>query len=501
MNSADRLKFLQWQAQQKGGKTVIPVGHPERAKNLAKFMEGAHPSVLNEDGTPKVFYHGTPSDEDFSEFKPTRIGEFGPAIYFSSSKEDAGDYSYAPRLRQTDVAPRIIPVHLNIKNPFTKGVDAFWKTFGKENETDAMAIERAKQAGYDGIIEPKKDWKGRTHNHFIAFHPHQIKSAIGNNGQFDPTKPEIHKADGGHVQGNTMPTLAQMKMELSRKKSIPQDIQAVGINEAPDLAPKLYMNPVPGAEVPPGGVATPSGMPIGGIDTNKQQPGQQLMPQPLVQQAQQQPQQPQGPQGQPPQGPQGQPQSLSNILQMTRQGQALSALKPNVPPNMPQGMAEGGQPEEDYRGSHRPSGGSYGAPMHDLTQIYPDDVYSHMAPRYYGTGEPEMDRDSFRKAHAMRGKPNQAVKIYRAVPKDPKIKSINPGDWVTINRDYAKQHGESALRGKYKILSKIARAKHLWTSGDSIHEWGYHPTEEKAKGGLVKNMDAMRLELTKRKAK
>ena len=44
---------------------------------------------------------------------------------------------------------------------------------------------------------------------------------------------------------------------------------------------------------PPGGVATKSGMPIGGIDTNPIQPGQQLMPQGMQQQPQQPPQQPQ----------------------------------------------------------------------------------------------------------------------------------------------------------------------------------------------------------------
>jgi flagellar biosynthesis chaperone FliJ len=31
---------------------------------------------------------------------------------------------------------------------------------------------------------------------------------------------------------------------------------------------------------------------------------------------------------------------------------------------------------------------------------------------------------------------------------------INRGDWVTTSRAYARQHGESALGGKYKVISQ-----------------------------------------------
>jgi hypothetical protein len=52
---------------------------------------------------------------------------------------------------------------------------------------------------------------------------------------------------------------------------------------------------------------------------------------------------------------------------------------------------------------------------------------------------------------------------------------INSGDWVTLTKEYAKDHGEHALKGQYKILSKKVRAKDLWTNADSIHEFGYNP--------------------------
>jgi len=50
---------------------------------------------------------------------------------------------------------------------------------------------------------------------------------------------------------------------------------------------------------------------------------------------------------------------------------------------------------------------------------------------------------------------------------------IGSGDWVTIDRNYAKLHGESNLGGRYKIVSKTVPAKTLYTDGNDIFEWGY----------------------------
>jgi len=183
-----------------------------------------------------------------------------------------------------------------------------------------------------------------------------------------------------------------------------------------------------------------------------------------------------------------------------------------------------------YRGQHTAPGPDFGAPLHDLTgggQMYPSDVYAASASRIYGGGMP-YDRKAFDIAQSYRDKPNASVTIYRAVPKEmansekladlekkmaaymkrgnlPKDSftdngskwydwayeernklrglpdepitelGINPGDWVTLTREYAKDHGESALKGKYKILSKKVKAKDIWTNADSIHEFGYHP--------------------------
>lgn len=182
---------------------------------------------------------------------------------------------------------------------------------------------------------------------------------------------------------------------------------------------------------------------------------------------------------------------------------------------------------EDYKGYHLSPDKENGAPLHDLRNIYPDDIYAQEGARIYGTGEP-YDNLAISILRDARGKPNKLIKVYRAVPKVitkqqhiedivrqkkyilkhgripkginthlgvneyyerisdeldririsgdlPDKIQINPGDWVSISRDYAVLHGQSSLRGKYRILSKTVRAKDLYTEGNSLHEWGYNP--------------------------
>jgi len=134
-----------------------------------------------------------------------------------------------------------------------------------------------------------------------------------------------------------------------------------------------------------------------------------------------------------------------------------------------------------YRGSHKAPSPDFGAPLHDLTgggQMYPADVYSAKATQFYGTGYPKADKEAFDLAKRVRGNPDAEVTMYRAVPKDENIKTINAGDWVTLSKDYAKTHGESVLQGDYKIISQKVKAKELWTNADSIHEFGYQPQKK-----------------------
>jgi len=133
-----------------------------------------------------------------------------------------------------------------------------------------------------------------------------------------------------------------------------------------------------------------------------------------------------------------------------------------------------------YRGIHTAPERAGRNTLDDIADIFPDDIYSPEGVRYYGHGGDNvaMDATSIATIRRMRGRPNQTVTVYRAVPHDStEAVAINPGDWVTINRRYAKQHGESSLGGNYRIASMKVRASDLATDGNSIHEWGYSPTQ------------------------
>ena len=191
--------------------------------------------------------------------------------------------------------------------------------------------------------------------------------------------------------------------------------------------------------------------------------------------------------------------------------------------------------EEEYshQTGHRPADEKTGAPMHEMTRgIYPDDFYTlpfGTAVRYYGDSDSEgYSAQSLSAILAAKGNPDAKVKVYRAVPRyekqdadrinkineeinklvsesvrfsklggdinanDAKIKelqaqlpkelntTINAGDWVTPSRTYARMHGESALLGVYKILSKSVPASHLFTEGNSLSEFGYNPPAKKS---------------------
>ena len=114
------------------------------------------------------------------------------------------------------------------------------------------------------------------------------------------------------------------------------------------------------------------------------------------------------------------------------------------------------------------------ASLDKLTDIYPDDIYGKNAARYYGHGDEKIDREAIRILQSLKGKPEKEVTIYRAVPKDIDA-DINSGDWVTITKQYAIEHGENRFDGDYKLLSKKVKAKDLATDGNSIHEQGYDP--------------------------
>lgn len=168
--------------------------------------------VVKRSGKPKVVYHGTRTSFDI--FQPSETGEFGAGVYFGS--QDAA-FEYA----SGDEGDQIVPVYLSLQNPlvirgnYTLGEDKYGvdspaaslleHLFGEEGAAARFAaleatgdnklgreIQEAVEAlGHDGMVI---DW-GVTDDGaevwYVAFRPEQIKSAIGNNGDFDPDRPSM----------------------------------------------------------------------------------------------------------------------------------------------------------------------------------------------------------------------------------------------------------------------------------------------------------------------
>lgn len=162
---------------------------------------------------------------------------------------------------------------------------------------------------------------------------------------------------------------------------------------------------------------------------------------------------------------------------MLSQSQAdkITRRTPGEPRRM---LTESGQMRfmPDYSGEHRAPGRDSGAPLDNLKDVYPDDVYGPNAARYYGhESGSQTDKAAVRIIQATKGKPDAPVKVFRAIPKSIQSNEINPGDWITTIKSYAVQHGEGPLGGDYKILEKTVPAGDLYTDGNSIFEFGYDP--------------------------
>lgn len=160
------------------------------------------------------------------------------------------------------------------------------------------------------------------------------------------------------------------------------------------------------------------------------------------------------------------------------------------------GYSNNGISRYSYKGSHRSPSYSDGdvqerlensedVNLLEVAQGYhnqPDDYFSPMGARYYMYD----DKEGLESARAVRdviakiknGKENITVKIYRAVPADVVSDKLKNGDWVTLSKSYAIEHGEQNLDGEYKIIEKEVPINEVWWDGNDLREWGYDNGKE-----------------------
>jgi hypothetical protein len=147
-----------------------------------------------------------------------------------------------------------------------------------------------------------------------------------------------------------------------------------------------------------------------------------------------------------------------------------------------------------YRMSHQPS--EVGPRAHNLTEdggegeYLTDDVYAHPE-RYSGAGATVV-KETMAQLKRAKGNPDAIVTIHRWAPEGNAIES---GNWVSLSKTYAEQHGESNSSGKVgSVISLEVPAKTIRFAGDDLAEFGYWPSSADAIAKAYKRKYATREE-------
>jgi hypothetical protein len=190
--------------------------------------------VVDDAGKPLVVYHGTPKG-GFTSFEKSRNASnynlmLGDGFYFTPDKSAAKHYT-----RGTETAD-VLEVYLSLNNPLVvDGVKELRKVV-HDKRNSGSEYEQAQRAGlrdseiledlgYDGIVYRVSG----TVREYVAFRPEQIKSAIGNNGDFDPADPSIL------AQGDGAP-----RATLNFASDITQAPSVIALLEGADLSSFLH---------------------------------------------------------------------------------------------------------------------------------------------------------------------------------------------------------------------------------------------------------------------
>ena len=179
------------------------------------FKSQPSSKVVNEDGSPKVVYHGTTAN--FTEFKASN-GALGKGIYFTDSKDFAKGYTY----QNGAAVGNVMECYLDIKNPYiVKYADNY--------DTDAL-----REKGYDGILHEATGM-------YVAFDPTQIKS-VDNLGTFDKSKSDIRYSKQLDKYDYSKSFSEQIE---DYKNGIIPKYDTLVVGKTPEVFTKIGLNPLP----------------------------------------------------------------------------------------------------------------------------------------------------------------------------------------------------------------------------------------------------------------
>lgn len=175
-----------------------PIENSKGQKVGANFKEQAafwkwfgNSKVADPSGKPLVVYHGTYTDfsafdrmHKESERKGLKLDTVGS--WFTSDTTSASKYGST-----------VMPAYLSMKNPLTfngdgkqGGIKQFRAAVESEGGVEQFRAA-ARDEGHDGILIAGDRIDGLDGDVYITFDPEQIKSATGNNGEFDADNADI----------------------------------------------------------------------------------------------------------------------------------------------------------------------------------------------------------------------------------------------------------------------------------------------------------------------
>jgi hypothetical protein len=156
-------------------------------ENFKRWFAGS--KVVDSEGKPLVVYHGTKGD--FDVFGGTRddgvlrvrsgvpggsdVGAPGGQFWFTTDPQLA--------FANGEAGSSVMPVYVRIENPIRRSGYFGMDDFSRPEKFKYFDKSKQEWVTPDGVIG--------DNGVVVAFRPEQIKSAIGNNGDFDPSKPSI----------------------------------------------------------------------------------------------------------------------------------------------------------------------------------------------------------------------------------------------------------------------------------------------------------------------
>ena len=197
LEGLDIIEESEYRGQPRGSKeNSISADYSDSVKNFVKKIrevKGNVSKVVDENGEPKVVYHGTPKFDRFSIFKKGSGGYLGPAIYFTNLKTYAQKYE-----NKWGDGGNLYDVFISLKRPLiVKSVNPakeILKTiYGKDSVYDRRSqkqsydtkilssayIKKLQSKGYDGVI-----WEYGGSKEYAVYDSSKIKSAEDNIGTY-----------------------------------------------------------------------------------------------------------------------------------------------------------------------------------------------------------------------------------------------------------------------------------------------------------------------------